>query len=31
MINLFIMWVSKNLMDGVVRTMEKNMGIDEED
>lgn len=25
MINLFIMWFSKNIMDGVVNTMEKNM------
>lgn len=26
-ITLFIMWTGKNLMDGVVGAMEKNMGI----
>ncbi len=30
-ITLFIMWTSKNLMDGVVGVMEKNMGIYDED
>ena len=30
-ITLFIMWTSKNLMDGVVGTMEKSMGIYEDD
>ena len=25
MLNLFIMWFSKNIMDGVVNVMEKNM------
>jgi len=30
-ITLFIMWTSKNLMDGVVGAMEKNMGIYDED
>ena len=30
-ITLFIMWTSKNLMDGVVGEMEKNMGIYEDD
>lgn len=28
MINLFIMWFSKNIMDGVVNAMEKNMITD---
>lgn len=32
MITLFIMWTSKNIMDGVVGAMEKNMEIyDDED
>ena len=30
-ITLFIMWTSKNLMDGVVGAMEKNMEIYDED
>lgn len=31
MVNLIIMWLSKNLMDNVVNAMEKNMGIEEDD
>lgn len=30
-ITLFIMWASKNLMDGIVGVMEKNMKIYDED
>lgn len=30
-ITLFIMWTSKNIMDEVVNTMEKNMEIYDED
>lgn len=30
-ITLFIMWTGKNLMDGVVGAMEKNMRIYEDD
>ena len=30
-ITLFIMWTGKNLMNGVVGAMEKNMGIYDED
>lgn len=31
MVNLIIMWLSKNFMDNVVNAMEKNMGIEEDD
>jgi hypothetical protein len=31
MVNLIIMWLSKNFMDNVVNTMEKNMGIEKDD
>ncbi len=31
MVNLIIMWLSKNFMDNVVNAMEKNMGIKEDD
>lgn len=30
-VNLFIMFLGKNIMDGVVGTMEKNLDIEEED
>lgn len=31
MVNLIIMWLSKNFMDNVVNAMEKNMGIEKDD
>lgn len=31
MVNLIIMWLSKNFMDNVVNAMEKNMEIEEDD